>query len=58
MNQTIEWLSVIVVNNFLSNCMVGFVCVCVMCMWLLKGFVKSDIWIWSIEAQKNEVAEL
>ncbi len=33
------------------------VCVCVLFVWLSKGFVKGDTWSWPIEAQESEVKE-
>lgn len=27
-------------------------------VWLSEGFVKSDIWIWLVEAQESEVEKL
>jgi hypothetical protein len=36
----------------------GGVCVYVLFVWLLEGFVKRDTGTWLVEAQENEVGEL
>ncbi len=51
MDQIIEWLGVEAANQIQSNCMVE------LCVWLLEGFVKGDIWSWHVEVLKSEVEE-
>jgi len=57
MDQTIEWLKCSNNQQYFVK-LYGGVCVYVLSVWLSKGFVKSDTWIWLVEAQESEVGEL